>query len=54
MLTDTQKKEAEFVLEEYDNAYCCKRCNKIYGSDLKVEDGFCPICIKKVNKKVEK
>jgi len=54
MLSDTQKKEAEFVLEDYKYAYTCKICNRIYGSDLKVEDKLCPICSRKVKEKVEK
>jgi hypothetical protein len=52
-LTNQQKKEAESVLENYRNAYACKKCGKIYGSDLneKKENSYCVLCSKKFEEK---
>ena len=53
MLSDTQKEELK-NWDDYDNIFVCRKCNKVFGSDLKVEDAICSSCNQKIKKKVEK
>jgi uncharacterized paraquat-inducible protein A len=50
LLSSGKRKEAFLVLENYSRAYCCKRCRIIYGSDLRIEDGYCPRCSSKLKR----
>ena len=42
--------EEQNLKKYYKNIIVCKKCRRKYGSDLKKENGFCPLCDKRKTK----